>query len=264
MILLVKLCLTPLLIVLVSLAARRWGYAVAGWLSGLPTTSAPISLVLTLQHGSAFGARAALGTLGGLAASMVFCTAYALASLRLGWIGSLVAGFAAYGVTVLGLHSLTFGLAGTLACTLGSVVLGLVLVPRRSRAPTAPSPWWDLPARVGVALALVLALTGLSDVLGPSLSGLLSPFPVFTSILATIGRLEAGREGAVGFVRGVLLGAFSFIVFFAVLVTRLAHDGLVAYLLACAAALVTSGTMYAALGAVRGERVVPVAIPEEG
>ena len=48
-----KLLLTPLLIGLVSLAGRRWGPGVSGWLVGLPLTSAPVSLFLTLEQGRA-------------------------------------------------------------------------------------------------------------------------------------------------------------------------------------------------------------------
>ena len=40
-----KLVLTPTLIGAASLAGRRWGPAVSGWLVGFPFTSAPIALV---------------------------------------------------------------------------------------------------------------------------------------------------------------------------------------------------------------------------
>jgi len=38
-----KLLLTPALLGLVSLAGRRWGPAVSGWLVGLPLTSGPVA-----------------------------------------------------------------------------------------------------------------------------------------------------------------------------------------------------------------------------
>ena len=44
--LLFKLLLTPVIIGLVSLAGRRWGPAVSGWLVGLPLTSAPVVLFM--------------------------------------------------------------------------------------------------------------------------------------------------------------------------------------------------------------------------
>src|SRR3989442_4342774 len=61
-----NLVLTPLLIAAVTLAGRRWGPAVGGWLAGLPLTSRPVSVFLTLEQGPGFAARAAVGTLAGL------------------------------------------------------------------------------------------------------------------------------------------------------------------------------------------------------
>jgi len=38
-----KLTITPFLILAASLASRRWGEAVGGWLVGLPLTSGPVA-----------------------------------------------------------------------------------------------------------------------------------------------------------------------------------------------------------------------------
>jgi hypothetical protein len=46
-----KLSLVPLLIYLVTLAGRRWGPAVAGWLSAFPIVARPILFALTLEQG---------------------------------------------------------------------------------------------------------------------------------------------------------------------------------------------------------------------
>ena len=46
-----KILLSPLCVVAVSLAGRRWGVAVAGVLGGLPVVAGPILLVETLVHG---------------------------------------------------------------------------------------------------------------------------------------------------------------------------------------------------------------------
>jgi hypothetical protein len=53
-----KILLSPLCVVAVSLAGRRWGMAVAGVLGGLPVVAGPILLVETLIHGRGFGADA--------------------------------------------------------------------------------------------------------------------------------------------------------------------------------------------------------------
>ncbi|MFI5277868.1 MAG: hypothetical protein ACHQ1E_11410, partial [Ktedonobacterales bacterium] len=77
--LVLKLTLTPILIGIASLAGRRWGPAISGWLVGLPLTSGPVIFLLALAHGASFAAAAATGTLAGTLSECVFCLAY-------GWI----------------------------------------------------------------------------------------------------------------------------------------------------------------------------------
>ncbi len=55
--LLLKLALVPFAVWLASLAARRWGHAVSGYLGGLPLIGGPITLYLALDHGPDFAAR---------------------------------------------------------------------------------------------------------------------------------------------------------------------------------------------------------------
>ena len=62
----IKLIVTPLVVLLASLAARRWGDAVAGWLVGLPLTSAPVSVFLAIEQGPSFAAQAADGSMAGV------------------------------------------------------------------------------------------------------------------------------------------------------------------------------------------------------
>src|SRR3954465_294101 len=73
--LVLKLTLAPGLVVATTRAGRRWGPRVAGWLGGLPVVVAPILLAITLEHGSAFGARAAAGALLGLLSLTFFILA---------------------------------------------------------------------------------------------------------------------------------------------------------------------------------------------
>ena len=71
-----KLLLTPILIATASLAGRRWGQAVGGWLVGLPLTSGPVAFFLALEHGAGFAAVVAFGSLAGALAEAAFCVAY--------------------------------------------------------------------------------------------------------------------------------------------------------------------------------------------
>jgi len=62
---LLKLIVTPALIGLASLAGRKWGHAISGWLVALPLTTGPIVFFLAVSHGPAFAAETAAGILTG-------------------------------------------------------------------------------------------------------------------------------------------------------------------------------------------------------
>src|SRR5712692_6527915 len=55
-----KLVVTPALIGAASLAGRRWGQGVSGWIVGLPLTSGPVAFFLVVDHGAAFAVAARL------------------------------------------------------------------------------------------------------------------------------------------------------------------------------------------------------------
>ncbi len=97
-----KLVLTPLLIGGATLAARRWGPLVGGWLVALPLTSGPVLLFLALDHGPSFAAEAAVGALLGLAAIVGFSLAYAAISPRGPWpsLGAAVVAYVVVGAVL--------------------------------------------------------------------------------------------------------------------------------------------------------------------
>lgn len=88
-----KLLLTPLFVGLISLADRRWGAKVGGWLVGLPLTSAPVTIFIALELGTTFASQMALGILMGLISQAVFCVTYAWLSFRVNWLGSWLIGW---------------------------------------------------------------------------------------------------------------------------------------------------------------------------
>ncbi|GAP21359.1 hypothetical protein [Leptolinea tardivitalis] len=101
MILTVKLILSPLIIAVISLAGRRWGSTVSGWFLGFPLTSAPITLVMALQHGTDFAAASAAGNLGGQASVCVFCLVYSYAALQFNWMVSAAFGITAFFASII-------------------------------------------------------------------------------------------------------------------------------------------------------------------
>jgi hypothetical protein len=236
-ILVLKLAATPVLIAAASLAGRRWGPAVGGWLVGLPLTSGPVAVFLALEHGPAFAAAAALGSLAGAIAQAAFCLAYAALAHR-GWPAALVAGCAAFPLAAIALQRLAPPAAALVVGVFAALALALALMPTAAGdRPAPPPPRWDIPARMLVTTALVVAITGAASTLGPRLSGLLATFPVYAAILAIFAH-RAGGAPATHVLRGLLLGLFAFAVFFVVLGAVIERAGIAAaFALATAAAL---------------------------
>jgi hypothetical protein len=71
-----KLILAPVIIGSASLAGRKWGPAVSGWIIGLPLTSGPVVFFLALSHDAAFAASAALGVISGGISLVAYALAY--------------------------------------------------------------------------------------------------------------------------------------------------------------------------------------------
>lgn len=221
-----KLLLAPSVVVGSTLAARRWGPRVGGVLVSLPVVGGSILLVVRLQLGPAFAAGTARAGLLGIVPLALFAVVVASVSRRHGSALSIGAAW----VVVLGADALLTRVHVpawvALLLALGSLHgAGLVL-----RRPTAappqppPPPWWDLPARAGATALLVLVLTGLAGVLGPTRTGVLSSFPVSQSVVCGFALVVGGQPAAVALLRGVVpaLDGFAlFLVVVAVTVERL-------------------------------------------
>ena len=221
-----KVFLAPSLIAAVTLAVRRWGATVAGVLIGLPLISAPVVFVLTLEHGTAFGAQSAVGVLVGLVPLATFYLVYGLLAPRRPWLVCAAAAWCAYAVVALGLRGVTPGAGPAFVAALAFLGLVLVLLPApMDGSPPPPAPPWDIPLRMLTATAIVLTLTGLARTLGPRLSGLLAPFPVNGAVLSIFTQRLEGPSAAGRLIRGMVLASFTFAAFFLVLAERLDRWG---------------------------------------
>jgi hypothetical protein len=234
-----KLIVTPLLVGLATLAGRRWGHGISGWLAAFPLVSAPISIIFVIQYGPEFAARAAIGTIGGVTSDSVYCVLFCLLARRFGWqicIGAAIIGFLA---TTALMNYLSLPLAGTIVISAVSLALAIWItrIPP-VRLPRVAAPSWDLPARMITTGLFVLALSQAAEGLGPQLSGLLSPFPIVATTLSVFNFIHYGPEASVTTQRGVIKGLYSFGTFFTIvtlLVTVLPPPFV--YLLAGGAAL---------------------------
>jgi hypothetical protein len=240
-----KLFLVPSLIAAISLAARRWGPAVGGWLSGFPVVSAPVLLIFGLEQGAAFTAQAAAATLSAVSAVLVFILCYAQLALRMGPLSSLAGGLLAYAAALGALYLIDLPVPVWAA----AIYLVIGLAPRAfpKVAPAAASPALgraELGLRMAAAAALVLAVTTFAAHLGAKWSGLLAMFPVVGIVLAVSSHRHAGAAFTVSLLRGMVVGFYAFTTFCVVLASALGLLPLgAAFGLALAAAVLVQGAL---------------------
>jgi hypothetical protein len=232
--LLVKLALAPALVVGSSLAGRRWGHEVSGLLVALPLVAGPILLITELEHGAHFAARAASASLLGLVALASFVVVFAriahIVRAR-AWPLAVAGGWIAFLAVALAFGATTIAAGIGLALAVAAFALAPLLLPHDrelAHEPTAALPVWDLPARAAATALLVLGLTGAAAGLGPTLTGVLTPFPVSNTVLAAFLLVLEGPAQLDAFFRGFLRGAYGFCAFcflVAVLVVPLGAAG---------------------------------------
>jgi hypothetical protein len=205
--LLIKITLAPALVILATLSARRWGDAIGGIVIAIPVVAGPILLVLGLEQGAGFVHHAARAAVLGIVAVGAFCVACGRC-LHLGWVIAIGVGWLVYGLTAAALTVVD----ATVWICLGAALAAIAVARRLTPAPpsatfnAAGPPAWDLPARAAATAALVVALTGAASALGPSLSGLLTPFPLATSVVIAFTLSQAGEAAAAHALRGYLTG----------------------------------------------------------
>ena len=229
---------------------RRWGPSVGGMLTGTPVMAGPVLLALALEHEGKFAGAAAGAGLQAMAAVATFIAMYATAAARwnLTWVTSLLVAFSAYAVAMLFIMFVPLGIVAAFLCTVAAQWLALRSMPGQAGANpakrTAP-PWWDIPLRMVLAAALVVAVAALADAAGPRSSGLMTPFPIATTVLVVFTHSHDGAAAAAGFLRGLILGMSSLAVFFAVSSAVLPVMGMTsAFLVSTAASLLVSTGMW--------------------
>lgn len=248
-----KVAVPVVLVALATLAGRRWGDLATGLVGGLPIVAGPILFFYAREQGPAFASEAAELTLFGILSLCAFLLTFgwrawaggsALSCLALGW-----AAFAA--VTLLmdrvaAVHSA--GLVKALVYALAALYLGRRSLPPAAAglgSPRAPDPW-DLSLRMAAAAVLVLTLTGLAQRLGPRLGGLLTAFPVASSVLSVFALRRGGREALQAVLKGLLLSLNAYAFFCAALALALPAWGLgFGFLVAVAVAVLAQSLVLA-------------------
>jgi len=214
-ILVLKLILAPLIIGSASLAGRRWGTAVSGWLVGLPLTSGPVVFFLALSHDKPFVVDAIRGTLSGGFSLVAFTLTYAWTAKRFNWVVSILASTLVFSSFTALMQNITVRFIPLFFCIIAAILLGLWSMPKHERVETHMNPGkWDIPARILIGTSFILLITGIAPYIGARLTGLLTTIPLYVSILTIFAHRHQGHAGAARVLHGLLLGLFSFAGFY--------------------------------------------------
>lgn len=245
--LLARIAVPPVLVALMSLAARRWGPTLGGLIMGLPWMTGPVTYFLALDKGTAFGVRACLGVELAVWGMGAFILAFGhLARVAPWWVCLPVAVTGYFAVAAL-THAIDLPLWLASALSAVSLVATFLLLPKpRSLAVAGVLPWWDIPARMAATFALVAAIMISADRLGPQLSGIVASYPVIMTVIGSFTHHQWGPDAMLRLLRGLSLSLLAFVVFFLIVGYGMPIIGLPgSFVAATVAALATSGALIA-------------------
>jgi hypothetical protein len=234
-----RLLLVPAAVWLASLAGRRWGHAVSGYLGGLPLIGGPITFYLALDHGADFAARSATVTLAAIVGQAAHLLAFAHASRRMRWLPALLLGWTSFAVVAAAVVQLPLDppTAGALAAFGLAAAWRWLPHPKRDAAlPTIPAV--ELRLRLVAALALAIVIVWSARAFGPVVSGVLLSVPVTGSIMPPFTLALYGADAVARLARGFIVGLCGFTAFFLVIAASVVSLGMtMSFIAAIAAAL---------------------------
>lgn len=216
--LVLKLVLAPVIIGSASLAGRKWGPAISGWIIGLPLTSGPVIFFVALSHPVSFAVNAALGVISSGISLVLYVLTYSWLARRFRWSVALTGGLLAFAASTTLLETVSFPLIPSFLAVCAGIVLGLGLMPsdivEPSNAEMGPG---DIPLRILIGTGFILLITAGASFLGSRLTGLLTTIPLYVTILTVFAHRHQGPGAAAHLLRGLLYGLFAFAGFFLIL-----------------------------------------------
>ncbi|WP_259466200.1 hypothetical protein, partial [Pseudomonas prosekii] len=183
--LMLKLLVIPGFLLLISLAGKRWGPSVAGWLSGLPVVVGPILFFLAIEQGEVFAAQSATAALSAMFAMIAFCVSYAQVAQRANWPWALTISLLVWSATAVLLSVIPPSLTFSVIAAATALLAAPYLFPAVQPIVAGAKPKSDkLLLRMVAGALLTLAVTLLASTVGERWSGLLAVFPVLGSVMA--------------------------------------------------------------------------------
>ena len=238
----IKLIGTPAIVGGATLAGRRWGPTVAGWIGGLPLASGPLTYFLAIEQSPRFAAQSATATLAGMLGVAAFGVAFCRLARRGPWILPTATGLLLY--LAIAAILLFVAMPAVIAFVIAVLALIAAVLLVGSPGPTdtiLQPPAWDLPARALAATALVVGLSALAATLGARAVGLIAPFPVYASIMGAFTHALYGPGAAIRLIRGVVIGLYGFACFYLSVALLAETSLLLAFTIATVTALIAHG-----------------------
>jgi hypothetical protein len=213
----IKLLMMPPVIAGVTLISRKWGNDLGGVIASLPWVGGPILFFIAIERGSDFAQSAIPGVLVGIISWLVFCVTYILAGQKVNVFFSVMAGYTTYLLTGLLLERFTslVNVNVWFLITLALIILSLMYFPhvKVANKDKARNLRFEILLRMIFVTAFVIGITYFADLLGPTWSGILTPFPIMTAVLAIFVHYTQGITQVRTLLIGFYTGIFGFTTF---------------------------------------------------
>ncbi|WP_136656856.1 hypothetical protein [Nitratireductor sp. XY-223] len=217
--LIAKIVSTTIVVLGLSGIAERAGPALAGTLAGLPLGVAIVFFFIGIEQGPDFIVEAAAYTIGGFAATLFFNLGYWVISSRVRnhrFTLAIAGALLAYAIAAVAIAAVPLNVGS--ATVLVAVTAGISLFAMRSHGNTrienrVRMTWLVMAARAGVAVAVVVTVTGIAATIGPRWSGLLAGFPITLFPLLIIMQFSYTPEDAYTVIKAFPYGLPSLVIF---------------------------------------------------
>lgn len=196
----VKMVLVAAIVVSGSLAAQKAGPFVGGLIATLPISAGPAYIVLALDHGPAFIAESAEGSVSTNAVTVIFAMTYAVLARRgAGGLGSIAGAIGVWLLAAFAIRTMTPPLWFGLLVNVAALCVGVPLARRFSQVaiPVSHGPRpIDLMLRALAVATLVGVLSVVSWHIGAVASGILALFPIVISSILVVTHRAIGGPAA--------------------------------------------------------------------
>jgi hypothetical protein len=215
--LLIKLLIMPPVIAAVTLASKKWGNSIGGILASLPWVAGPILLFIAFEQGTGFAIKSISGIMVGIVGWLVFCIVYITVGQKFNALVSVLIGYLAYFSVGLALNPLlpSFNVYQWLMFSILALTIGFLFFPKvdDQEIKVGKTLKFEIPMRMLMITFFVITITFFAKSLGPDWSGILTPFPVMTAVLAIFTHYTQGIYQVRKIYMGLFTGTFGFTIF---------------------------------------------------